>query len=209
MQVRCDRCDAPADLNLHALKKLSRSTAPPPPPATSSSVAGGPEAATTGSAITTSGARTIDSSSRRPPPAPAFPSSDPPPSRASSGPPVNKGSSPNHRPAGPTRSRRTTDDRGHPADCYLPVRSRCLHPGQQQGRRWPSSSSSSVRRMRRSRVISCLASSTQQMNSLRARGVMSLQASRALRLAISALRRSPGSLCTTPPGTRGLLTAPR
>jgi len=100
-------------------------------------------------------------------------------------------------------------DRGHPADCYLPVRSRCLHPGQQQGRRWPSSSSSSVRRMRRSRVISCLASSTQQMNSLRARGVMSFQASRAVGLAISALRRSPGSLCTNPPGTRGLLTGPR
>ncbi len=30
----------------------------------------------------------------------------------------------------------------------LPVRSRCLQPGQQQGRRWPSSSSSWVRRMR-------------------------------------------------------------
>ncbi len=94
-------------------------------------------------------------------------------------------------------------------DCYLPVRSRCLHPGQQQGRRWPSSSSSWVRRMRRSRVISCLASSTQQMNSLRARGVMSFQASSAVGLAISASRRSPGSLCTTPPGTRGLLTGPR
>ena len=25
---------------------------------------------------------------------------------------------------------------------YLPVRSRCLHPGQQRGLRWPSSSSS-------------------------------------------------------------------
>ena len=59
---------------------------------------------------------------------------------------------------------------------YRPVRSRCLHPGQQQGRRWPSSSSSWVRRMRRFRVVSCLASSTQQMNSFRARGVMSFQA---------------------------------
>ncbi len=59
-------------------------------------------------------------------------------------------------------------------DRYLPVRSRCLHPGQQQGRRWPSSSSSWVRRMRRSRVLACLASSTQQMNSLRAKGVMFL-----------------------------------
>jgi hypothetical protein len=102
-----------------------------------------------------------------------------------------------------------TGDGGHPADCYLPVRWRCLHPGQQQGRRWPSSSSSWVRRMRRSRVISCLASSTQQMNSLRARGVMSFQASSAAGLAISALRRSPGSLCSTPPGSRGLLTGPR
>ena len=73
---------------------------------------------------------------------------------------------------------------------YLPVRSRWLQPGQQQGRRWPSSSSSRVRRMRRSRVLSCLASSTQQMNSLRASGVMSFQASRAVRLATSAWRRS-------------------
>ena len=91
---------------------------------------------------------------------------------------------------------------------YLRARSRCLQPGQQQGRRWPSSSSSWVRRMRRSRVISCLASSTQQMNSLRAKGVMSLQAASAVALAISALRRSTGSLCTTPPGTRWLLTGP-
>jgi hypothetical protein len=86
------------------------------------------------------------------------------------------------------------------------VRSRCLHPGQQQGRRWPSSNSSWVRRMRRSRVTSCLASSTQQMNSLRAKGVMSLQAASAVEFAISAWRRSAGSLCTTPPGTGWLLT---
>ena len=91
---------------------------------------------------------------------------------------------------------------------YLPVRSRCLHPGQQQGRRWPSSSSSWVRRMRRLRVGSCLASSTQQMNSLRAKGVMSFQATSAVELAISAVRRSAGSLCTTPPGTCLLLTRP-
>jgi len=92
---------------------------------------------------------------------------------------------------------------------YLPVRSRCLHPGQQQGRRWPSSSSSRVRRMRRSRVVSCLASSTQQMNSLRAKGVMSFQASSAVVFAISASRRSAGNLCTAPPGTRRLLTGQR
>jgi hypothetical protein len=88
------------------------------------------------------------------------------------------------------------------------VRSRCLHPGQQQGRRWPSSSSSWVRRMRRSRVISCFASSTQQMNSLRAKGVMSFHAASAVVLAISASRRSAGNLCTTPPGTRPLLIGP-
>lgn len=42
------------------------------------------------------------------------------------------------------------------------------------------------------------------MNSLRARGVMSIQASRALGLVINVSRKSPGSLCTTPPGTRAL-----
>jgi hypothetical protein len=39
--------------------------------------------------------------------------------------------------------------------------------------------------MRRFRVISCLASSTQQMNSLRAKGVMSFQAASAVPLATS------------------------
>ena len=87
-----------------------------------------------------------------------------------------------------------------------PARSRCLHPGQQQGRRLPSSSSSWVLRMRRARVISCLASSTQQMNSFRANGVMSFQASSAAALVIRAARRSTGIWCTTPPATCSLLT---
>ena len=39
---------------------------------------------------------------------------------------------------------------------------------------------------RRFRVFSCLASSTQQMNSLRAKGVMSCQAANAVELAINA-----------------------
>lgn len=60
--------------------------------------------------------------------------------------------------------------------------------------------------MRRFRVICCVASSTQQMNSLRAKGVMSLQAASAVELASSASRRSRGSLCTTPPGTRSPVT---
>lgn len=80
-------------------------------------------------------------------------------------------------------------------------RSRCRHPGQQQGRRRPSCSSSHVRRTRRARVSGCLASSTQQMNSLRASGVMSLHAARAVASLTSASRRSAGSSCTTPPGT--------
>ena len=106
----------------------------------------------------------------------------------------------------------TLDDRGRQKDTrrrHLPLPSRWLHPGQQQGRRIPSSSSSLVRRMRRSLVICCLASSTQQMNSLRASGVMSFQAASATGLATSALRRSAGSSCTTPPGTPSLLTRPR
>jgi hypothetical protein len=81
-----------------------------------------------------------------------------------------------------------------------PFRSRCGHPGQQHGRRMPCSSSSRVLRMRRSRVGSRFASSTQQMNSLRASGVMSIQAAIATVLVASASRRSPGSGCTVPPG---------
>jgi hypothetical protein len=39
--------------------------------------------------------------------------------------------------------------------------------------------------------------------------VMSLHALSALGLAMSVVRRSAGSLCTTPPGSRGPLTASR
>jgi len=56
--------------------------------------------------------------------------------------------------------------------------------------------------MRRFRVVFCFASSTQQMNSFRARGVMSYQASSAAGFATRVSRRSPGNLWTTPPGTR-------
>jgi hypothetical protein len=37
---------------------------------------------------------------------------------------------------------------------------------------------------------------------------MSFQASSAVGLVNNALRRSAGNSCTTPPGTRGLLTSP-
>jgi hypothetical protein len=49
---------------------------------------------------------------------------------------------------------------------------------------------------------------TQQMNSLRAKGVMSFQAQSAVVLASSASRKSAGSVCTTSPGTCWLLTGP-
>jgi hypothetical protein len=65
----------------------------------------------------------------------------------------------------------------------------------------PSSSSSRVRRMRRARVACCLASSTQQMNSLRASGVMSSQAVSAVSLPANPSPRSVGNWWTTPPGS--------
>jgi hypothetical protein len=48
---------------------------------------------------------------------------------------------------------------------------RWMHPAQQHGRFLPSNSAPCVRTMRRCRVAGCLASSTQQMNSFRPRGV--------------------------------------
>ena len=81
-------------------------------------------------------------------------------------------------------------------------RSRCLQPGQQQGRRFPSTGCSSVLRMRRERVIDCLASSIQQINSLRVKGVMPTHATSAAAFAPSACRKSAERSCTTPPGRR-------
>lgn len=92
---------------------------------------------------------------------------------------------------------------------YRPVRSRCQQPGQQQGRRCPCCSSCWHRSIRRCRVRSCLVSSTQQMNSLRANDVLSFQAASATVLSSSATHRSAGSSCTTPPGTSGALMESR
>ncbi len=80
---------------------------------------------------------------------------------------------------------------------WPPVRSRCLHPGQQHGRGWRLSSSSTVLEIRGSRVAFILASSIQKMSSLRAKGVMSLRAWSAGPFTVSAGRRSAGSACTT------------
>src|SRR5829696_8067883 len=46
-----------------------------------------------------------------------------------------------------------------------------MQPAQQQGRFFPSNNSAQVRSTRRCRVVSCFASSTQQMNSFRPSGV--------------------------------------
>ena len=55
------------------------------------------------------------------------------------------------------------------ACCHRPgaLSARWMQPAQQHGRFFPSTSSSRVRSIRRRRVASCLASSTQQMNSFR------------------------------------------
>ena len=54
----------------------------------------------------------------------------------------------------------------------------------------------------RSRVMSCLASSTEQMNSLRTIGAVSFPASSAVGWRSAPGAKCPGSLCTTSPGTR-------
>src|SRR5579872_685308 len=74
-----------------------------------------------------------------------------------------------------------------------------MQPIQQQGRRFPSRSSSHVLWMRRLLVSICLAFSTQQMNSLRASGVMSSHRASTFGSATSAVRKSVGILCTVPP----------
>lgn len=77
---------------------------------------------------------------------------------------------------------------------------RCGQPGQQQGRRWPSDRFSQPCLMRLSLVADFLAEVIQQIHSLRARGVMSRQVSRAEGVAFSAVLRSSGRSWTTPAG---------
>lgn len=98
----------------------------------------------------------------------------------------------------------------------LSIRTRCAHgltglsvrwmqPAQQHGRRFPSSSSSRIRSMRRFLVSSCLASSTQHRNSLRPRAVRACHRSRAGLSDNNALRRSAGISCTTPAAIASLV----
>jgi len=79
---------------------------------------------------------------------------------------------------------------------------RCGQPGQQHGRRIPSLSSEHTLSTCCRLVSSFLTEMVQQIHSLRASGVMSSHATRALESDASAFRRSAGRLCTTPPEIR-------
>src|SRR5207249_2309882 len=78
---------------------------------------------------------------------------------------------------------------------------RCVQPSQQHGRRFPSSSSDRNRWMCWLLVSAFFGQSTQQIHSLRARGVRSSHAARAFGLAIKTRLKSIGTVWTTPPET--------
>src|SRR6267378_2479289 len=78
---------------------------------------------------------------------------------------------------------------------------RCVQPSQQHGRRFPSSSSDRTRWMCWLLVSAFFGQSTQQIHSLRARGVRSFHAARAFGLAIKTRLKSIGTVWTTPPET--------
>jgi hypothetical protein len=82
---------------------------------------------------------------------------------------------------------------------------RCGQPGQQQGRRIPSLSSEHTLSTCCRLVSSFLTEMVQQIHSLRASGVMSSHAASAFASDVSALRRSAGRLCATPPEIRAVV----
>src|SRR5438067_7152555 len=82
---------------------------------------------------------------------------------------------------------------------YLSLR--WMQPSQQHGRRFPSSSSDCNRSMCRLLVSAFFGESTQQIHSLRARGVRSCHAARTFGLAIRTRLKSTGMVCATPPET--------
>src|SRR6202140_4161462 len=75
---------------------------------------------------------------------------------------------------------------------------RWAHPGQQQGRRFPSLRLEQPHSIRRLLVSAFLADSTQHIHSLRASGVISSHAVNACGLDVSAFLKSAGTSCTTP-----------
>ncbi len=76
----------------------------------------------------------------------------------------------------------------------------CGHPAQQHGRRLPLVRFSLRMRRRRTLVSSFLAEVTQQIHSLRASGVISLQVASAGVIVVRILRKSAGTVCTVPAG---------
>src|SRR5438477_6258510 len=82
-----------------------------------------------------------------------------------------------------------------------PLSLRWMQPSQQHGRRFPSSSSDCSRRMCWLLVSAFFGQSTQQIHSLRARGVRSCHAARTFGLAVRTRLKSIGTVCTTPPET--------
>src|SRR5438874_13218682 len=78
---------------------------------------------------------------------------------------------------------------------------RWMQPSQQHGRRFPSSSSDRNRWMCWLLVSAFFGQSTQQIHSLRARGVRSSHAARAFGVAIKTPLKSIGTVWTTPPET--------
>ena len=94
-------------------------------------------------------------------------------------------------------------------DCPIPARrrecpicsprnQRWAHPGQQQGRRFPSLRLEHPHSIRRLRVSAFLADSIQHIHSLRASGVISSHAVNAFGSDVSAFFKSAGTRCTTP-----------
>ena len=73
---------------------------------------------------------------------------------------------------------------------------RCGQPAQQHGLLIPPRSFDSPTVIRRVRVSACFAEETQQIHSLRARGVISSQVAKALESATRAFLKSAGILCT-------------
>src|SRR5437762_8041748 len=78
---------------------------------------------------------------------------------------------------------------------------RCVQPSQQHGRRFPSTSSDRNRSMCWLLVSAFFGQSTQQIHSLRPRGVRSSHAARAFGVAIKTRLKSIGTVWTTPPET--------
>src|SRR6184192_396496 len=78
---------------------------------------------------------------------------------------------------------------------------RWMQPSQQHGRRFPSSSSDRNRSTCWLLVSAFFGQSTQQIHSLRARGVRSSHAARAFGVAIKTPLKSIGTVWTTPPET--------